>query len=58
MDNYTIDYCKGCSKYTSLKNGLCNTCNELERLRILALDLPDFMKDLLKGKDYNDTKRN
>ena len=54
MDNYTIDYCKGCSKYTSLKNDRCNTCNELERLRILALDLPDFMKDLLKGKDYND----
>ena len=54
MDNYTIDYCKGCSKYTSLKNNLCINCNEIQRLRNLANDLPDFMKDLFRKKN-NDT---
>jgi hypothetical protein len=51
MDNYTIDYCKGCSKYTSLKNDLCITCNEVERLRNLDNPLPDFLKDLFRKKN-------
>jgi len=54
MDNYTIDYCKKCSKYTSLKNGLCITCNEIDRLDILANDLPDFFKNLFRKKDRID----
>ena len=55
MDNYTIDYCKKCIKYTSLKNGLCITCNEIDRLDTLANDIQEFFKDLFRKKDDHDT---
>ena len=48
-DIYKFDKCTKCGKYLPLKNSLCINCQDY--------DLPDFMKDLFKGKN-DDTKKN
>ena len=47
-DIYRFDKCKNCGKYLPLKNDLCINCQNK--------DLPDFLKDLFRGKQ-DDTKR-
>jgi len=41
MDNYTFGNCRHCNKCRPLKNGICLDCKN---------DIPDFLKDLFKGK--------
>jgi hypothetical protein len=45
---YKFGKCEQCGEFKPLENGLCNECN--------AKDVPDFIKDLFKGKN-DDTKR-
>jgi len=47
MDSYTFGTCKKCNNIKALKNGMCSECEKIENLKD---DMPDFLKDLFKGK--------
>ena len=50
-DIYIIGHCTKCNRHAPLKNGLCIYCNARTRAEV-----PDFIQDLFRKKDNDDTQ--